>query len=85
MSVRIRMSRVGRKNFAQWRIGIFDKRTRRDGRMIESLGTYDPHQVNKDQKVVIDVERYHHWVSKGAVPSDSVKRLLNHTESLAAK
>ena len=85
MAVRIRMTRVGRRNFAQWRIAVYDGRTRRDGRFIESLGSYDPHQEKKEQKVTIDMERFNHWIGKGAKASESVERLLKHTEDLAAK
>ncbi len=85
MSVRIRMTRVGRHNHAMWRIAVFDKRTRRDGRVIENLGSYDPHQEKKANKVVLDVDRYHHWISKGATPSGSLERVLKHTEVLTAE
>jgi ribosomal protein S16 len=34
MSVRIRLTRMGRKNLAQWRVAVFDARTRRDGRYL---------------------------------------------------
>jgi small subunit ribosomal protein S16 len=85
MAVHIRMTRVGRRNHAEWRIGVFDSRTRRDGRVLENLGSYDPHQEKKENKVKIDADRFHHWVSKGAKPSDAVARILKHTEALTAK
>ena len=48
MAARIRLKRMGRKNRAFFRIGVFDSRTRRDGRAIEMLGHYDP--LVKDEK-----------------------------------
>ena len=85
MSVRIRLTRTGRKNDPYWRIAVFDSRTRRDGRYLENLGTYDPKEKKPEAKVRIDLERYQHWVSKGALPSDSLARLLNHTGSVKKK
>ena len=81
MSVRIRLTRMGRKNLALWRIAVFDSRTRRVGKYLEMLGTYDPHQ-KADKKVRLDNTRYDHWVKLGALPSESLARILKHTGSL---
>lgn len=85
MSVRIRLTRTGRKNDGYWRIAVFDSRTRRDGRYLENLGTYDPSEKKPEAKVKLDVERYNHWLSLGALPSDPVARLLNHTGTVKKK
>ncbi len=78
MSVRIRLTRTGRKNLALWRIAVFDSRTRRDGRYLEDLGTYDPSKAKPEEKVAIDLDRYNHWVSNGALPTEPLERLLKH-------
>jgi small subunit ribosomal protein S16 len=83
MSVRIRLTRTGRKNSPSWRIAVFDSRTRRDGCSLENLGTYDPKEKKAEAKVKIDLARYNHWVSNGALPSESLERLLKHTGALA--
>lgn len=74
--VRIRLARTGRKNKAYWRIGAFDARTRRDGRAIEYLGSYDPHQEKDEDKVQVNRERVEYWLGKGAQPSETVAQLL---------
>jgi len=74
--VRIRLTRTGRRNHAQWRIGAFDSRTRRDGRPIEYLGWYDPHKETEDQKASVDKERVQYWLGKGAQPTPTVASLL---------
>ena len=84
MSVRIRMTRIGRKHVAKWRIAVFDSRTRRDGRYLENLGIYDPH-ATPEKKVTMDVERYKHWLGNGALPTESLARLLKHSGVSAAK
>ena len=74
--VRIRLTRTGRRNYAQWRIGAFDARTRRDGRPIEYLGWYDPHKENAQEKISVKKHRVEHWLSKGAQPTRTVTSLL---------
>lgn len=74
--VRIRLTRCGRRNKAYWRIGAFDSRTRRDGKPIEYLGSYDPHQENDEDKVSIKQDRVEYWLSKGAQPTETVAKLL---------
>lgn len=78
MSVRIRLTRTGKKNEAYWRIAVFDSRTRRDGRYLENLGVYDPSVAKASDKVKLNLERYNHWVKQGALPSDSLARILKH-------
>ncbi len=83
MSVRIRLTRVGRKGVPLWRIAVFDKHTRRDGRYLEMLGTYDPRET-PDKKIQIDKARYDHWIKNGALPSESLDRILKHTAAVPA-
>lgn len=85
MAVRIRLTRVGRKHIPLYRICVFDALTRRDGSYLESLGSYDPRQPKIENKVRIDKERYDHWVSKGALPTEALERVLTHCQVLSAK
>jgi len=77
VAVCIRLKRLGRRNRSYWRICATDKRTARDGRVIEELGAYDPHAKNED-KVVLNRERVSHWLRHGARPSATVGQLLAH-------
>ena len=76
MAVVIRMKRMGRKNRAFYRICATDKRSPRDGRVIEEIGTYDPHVSDTDARCTLDGQRLQHWLSVGAVPSDAVRVLI---------
>jgi small subunit ribosomal protein S16 len=69
------MKRMGRKNRAFYRICATDRRSPRDGRVIEVLGTYDPAVADTDARCVIDSDRYDYWVGVGAKPSDAVRVL----------
>ncbi len=76
MSVKIRMTRMGRRHRPFFRINAIDSRAPRDGRILEKLGHYDPILKDTDKQVVLDLERVKYWLDKGAVPSDSVSEIL---------
>jgi small subunit ribosomal protein S16 len=78
MSVRIRLTRIGRKNRPHFRIAVFDSQTRRDGRYLENLGHYDPLVQDKKTKVQIDSVRLADWIGRGALPTPAVAQLLKH-------
>jgi len=71
----LRLKRVGAKGKPQYRIVAADKRRSRDGKNLETLGTYNPHTVAASQ-VKLDRERIGHWLGVGAQVSDTVKILL---------
>lgn len=74
--VRIRMQRLGRKSRPFYRISAIDSRTRRDGRVIEQLGWYDPLAKDEAKQVHLEIDRVKHWLSVGAQPSDTVRDML---------
>ncbi len=76
MATVIRLSRQGRRNRAHYRVGVFDRRTRRDGPPIEHLGHYDPFIEDEEKKVVLDEERVRYWLGQGADVSDTVASFL---------
>ena len=65
---------MGAKKAPFYRIVVADSRYPRDGRFIEELGTYDPN--NKNNSVSVDADKVKSWISTGAQPTDTVKRLL---------
>ena len=76
MSVRIRLKRVGRRHRAAFRLAAVDRRKARDSKVIEELGMYDPHGVTDERRVRLKRERIEYWLSVGAQPSDTVRRML---------
>ena len=72
--VKIRLMRVGKKKQPMFRVVVADARSPRDGRIIESIGHYQPR--NEPSIVNIDNERALYWLQKGAQPSGSVRHLL---------
>ncbi|MEM9444077.1 MAG: 30S ribosomal protein S16 [Verrucomicrobiota bacterium] len=74
MAVSIRLRRGGNRNRAYYRVVVADKRSPRDGKYIDQVGTYDP--IKKDDNFTLDLEKVDDWISKGAQPSETVKSLL---------
>jgi len=82
MSVKIRLSRIGKKNRPYWRVVAVDSRKKRDGAYLDNLGTYDP---IKHQVVQFHTDKIATWVAKGAVCSPTVIKLLKtHSEKKVA-
>ena len=82
MSVRVRLTRVGSNKNPIWRVVVADQRSPRDGRFIETIGHYNP-QTNPST-IVLDEERFKHWVSRGAQPTNTVKQLVKaHAKGVA--
>ncbi len=80
--VRIRLRRMGAKKKPFYRIIIADKQSPRDGRFIESIGTYDPN--TKPETVQMQHDRAAYWLGVGAQPSDGVVRLLKRVNLIDA-
>lgn len=80
--VRIRMQRLGRTHRPFYRINAIDQRTRRNGRVLEALGHYDPMVKDEDKQVVLKIEEIKAWLAKGAQPSDTVRDMLGRADIL---
>ncbi len=72
--VKLRLKRMGAKKVPFYRIVAADSRAPRDGRDIDTIGTYDP--TKKPAIITIDEEKALEWLNKGAVPSETVRSLL---------
>ena len=89
MAVSIRLSRQGTKKRPFYRVVVTDSRSPRGGKFLENLGTFDPAKEIKDASLKIDQDRLAFWRGNGAVPSDTLTKLLKehnkHLASVAAK
>ena len=75
MAVKIRLRRMGAKKRPFYRIVVSDSRSPRDGRFIETIGTYNP--ITDPAEVKIDSELALKWLKSGAIPTDTVRDLLS--------
>jgi small subunit ribosomal protein S16 len=85
MAVAIRLRREGALNRPYFKVVVADKRSPRDGKFIEIVGTYDPKKRGNNSTLKLD--RVEYWISKGAQPSDTVRSLIkkNKDPEAAAK
>jgi small subunit ribosomal protein S16 len=79
MAVAIRLRREGALNRPYFKVVVADKRSPRDGKFIEIVGTYDPKKAGQNSTLKLD--RIEHWISKGAQPSDTVRSLIKKTKN----
>ena len=72
--VKIRLKRIGAKKKTIYRIVVADSRSPRDGKFIEQIGTYNP--LTDPSEIKVDAEKAKKWLSTGAQPTETVKKLL---------
>ena len=81
MAVTLRLTRGGARKSPFYRIVAADRRSPRDGRFIEQIGIYDP--LRNPPEVRMDTARIQHWLSVGAVPSQTVSELIRNARRSA--
>lgn len=75
MAVKLRLKRMGAKKRPFYRLVAADSRSPRDGKFIETIGTYNP--LTDPEEIKIDEEKALKWLSTGAKPSDTVRDILS--------
>ncbi len=75
MAVKLRLKRGGSKQRPFYRIVASDSRSPRDGRFIETIGTYNP--IPAEYEVSIDEEKALYWLKNGAQPTETVRNLFS--------
>jgi small subunit ribosomal protein S16 len=78
--LRIRLTRTGKKGQPSYRVVVADIRSKRDGRVVERIGHYNP--LNDPIEYKIQEKRALHWLNVGAQPSEAVNRLLQKQGTL---
>ena len=76
MAVKLRLMRMGAKKRPFYRIVAADSRTKRDGKYLELIGTYNP--IGAEKEVKINEEVALKWLMNGAIPSDTVRSLFSN-------
>ena len=83
MAVKIRLKRMGKIRTPFYRIVIADARTKRDGRVIEEIGTYNP--KTEPSTIHVDSERAQYWLGVGAQPTEAVTAILKLTGDIGGQ
>lgn len=74
MAVRIRLTRLGRKKKPFYRIIVADSESKRDGKFLDVIGTYDP--LQNPAVININNDKLQEWLGRGALPTTTVKSLI---------
>ena len=77
----ISLMRMGAKGKPFYRIVVKEKRSKRDGKYLENVGTYNP--MGETMKVELKHDRIQHWLSVGAQPTETVASLIKHNQPQA--
>lgn len=75
MAVKIRLKRMGAKKAPFYRVIVADSRSPRDGRFIDTIGTYNP--LTTPAEIKLNEETAIKWLNNGAIPTDTVKNLFS--------
>jgi len=73
--VKIKLARAGTKKRPFYHIVIADSRTKRDGKTIERIGSYNP-LTNAENQLKLDSEKVLHWYRRGAQPTETVRSII---------
>lgn len=76
--LKIKLSRKGKRNEPHYRVIVAEARSKRDGKVVDSLGFYST--TDKNKKVSIDITKYQNWIEKGAQPTSTVKNLVERVK-----
>lgn len=74
MAVKMRLARGGAKKKPFYRVVVADEKFRRDGRISEKVGYYNP--VEEPAVIELKMDRVEYWLSQGVQPTDTVRRLI---------
>ena len=75
MADKIRLKRMGAKKAPFYRVIVADSRSPRDGRFIDTIGTYNP--LTTPAEIKLNEESAIKWLNNGAIPTDTVKNLFS--------
>ncbi len=81
MAVRIRLTRLGRKKKPFYRIIVADSESKRDGKFLDVVGTYDP--LKDPAAITIDNAKLQDWLGRGALPTTTVQSLIKKSTVVA--
>ena len=81
MALKIKLSRYGTTHTPVYRIVVAEERSRRDGAGVEQIGSYQPRI--SDTPLKLNLERVDYWLSKGALPTATVRGLIKRSRKVA--
>jgi small subunit ribosomal protein S16 len=83
MAVKIRLTRLGDKGSPFYRVVASDSKSPRDGKFLEVIGTYNP--LTQPPEIKIDKDLAKRWLDNGAIPTATVKKILETAEVITPR
>lgn len=83
MAVRIRLTRLGKKKKPFYRIVVSESESKRDGKFLDIVGTYDP--LQNPAAIVFNNDKLQEWIGKGALPTTTVASLIRKGAAVTSK
>ncbi|NGX61408.1 MAG: 30S ribosomal protein S16 [Chlamydiae bacterium] len=77
MALKIRLRQQGRKNNLVYRLVLTDSRSPRDGKYIENLGWYNPHEEESEKTLQVHGDRIAYWLGNGAELTEKAEKLVS--------
>ncbi|NCP47310.1 30S ribosomal protein S16 [Candidatus Collierbacteria bacterium CG1_02_44_10] len=74
--LKIKLQPTGKKHQRSYRIVVVEGKTKLSGSVLETLGTYNPHEKEDQNKIVLNKTGYQSWLNKGAQPTDTIRKLV---------
>ncbi len=82
MALKIRLTKVGSVHQPLYRVAVAEARSRRDGAPVEIIGTYRP--GDKGNPINLKMDRVEYWLSKGALPTNTMHSMIKKARRAAA-
>ena len=74
--LKIKLQPTGKKHQRSYRIVVVEGKSKLSGSVLDTIGTYNPHETETEKKISIKKDRYQSWINKGAQPTDTIRKLI---------
>ncbi|EKD53181.1 MAG: ribosomal protein S16 [uncultured bacterium] len=74
--LKIKLQPTGKKHQRSYRIVVVEGKSKLSGSVLDTIGTYNPHETETEKKISIKKDSYQLWINKGAQPTDTIRKLI---------
>jgi len=74
--LKIKLQPTGKKHQRSYRIVVVEAKSKLSGSVLDTIGTYNPHEIEDGKKISVNKDNYQSWVNKGAQPTDTIRKLI---------
>ena len=77
--LKIKLQPTGKKHQRSYRIVVVEGKSKLSGSVLDTIGTYNPHEKEDKDKMSVNMTDYQSWINKGAQPTDTIRKLVKLT------